>query len=167
MKLQTFKRLFAFSIAVMMLSAFPQLLKAQAPCHNGVCPVGKVCINNHCVKIPVWCNCNIRPIPFECGQSCGWYTDPKNAGNLISVADGSVISSEINFQEIENLSFKIYDLTGKLIKTVADAEMSQNEQLLEWDKTDANGNSVSRGLYILQSDVTPDYPTARRLIAVN
>jgi len=167
MKLQTFKRLFAFIIAVMMFTAIPHLLNAQAPCHNGVCPVGKVCIDNHCVKIPVFCNCYIRPIPPECGQLCGWYTDPKNAGNLISVADGSVISSEINLQEIENLSFKIYDLTGKLIKTVANAEMSQGDQQLEWDKTDANGNSVSRGLYILQPDVTPDSPAERKLIVVN
>jgi hypothetical protein len=164
MKLQTIKKLITFIMTFMMFSVFPGVLDAQKPCKNGECPVGKVCIDNQCVKIPVWCNCNIRPIPPECGQACSWYTDPKNAGNLISFVDGTVISSEINLQEIENLSYKIYDLTGKLIKTVANAEMPQGAQQLAWDKTDTNGNSVSRGLYILQPD---DYPTERKLIAVN
>ena len=165
MKLQTIKKLSAFIIAVMMFTAIPHLLIAQ-PCKNG-CPPGKVCVDNHCQKIQVFCNCNIRPIPPECGSLCGWYTDPTNAGNLISMEDGSVISSEINLQEIENVSFKIYDLTGKLIKTVADATMLQDEQQSAWDKTDANGNLVNRGLYILQPDATPGSPVERKLIAVN
>lgn len=167
MKLQFFKKLVAFIMTVMMFSIFPSLLEAQPPCHNGVCPAGYYCSNGHCVKLSLPCNCNKRPIPQECGQICGWYTDPTNEDNLISMADGSVISSEINFEEIENVSFKIYDLTGKLIKAVADAAMLENEQQSAWDKTDANGNMVSPGLYILQPGRTVGSTSERRLIAVN
>ena len=153
-------------MTVMMLTAFPGMLNAQKPCHDGVCPVGKICIDNHCVKLPVFCNCLIRPIPPECGQLCGWYTDPNNISNLISITDGNKVEIQLNLEEVDNASFRIYDTTGKLIKTIADAE-SQSNHDFEWDKTDAGGNSVSPGLYILQLDAGPGYAGTQKRFVVN
>jgi len=167
MKLQTIKKLTAFIMTFMMFSVFPGMLDAQKPCKNGECPVGKVCIDNQCVKIPVFCNCLVRPIPPECGQLCGWYTDPNNADIFISNSDGSKFGIDVNLEEAENASFKIYDVTGKVIKTIAHAESAESEHQFEWDKTDAGGNSVSPGLYILKLDAGPGYAGTQKRFVIN
>jgi len=166
MRLQSFKKLVAFIMTVMMFSVFPSWLEAQPPCHNGVCPAGYYCDNGHCVKLSLPCNCNKRPIPPECGQQCGWYTDPDNADNLISTTDGSIINFDLSLEEIENVSFKIYNVTGKLIRTIADAESIQENQF-EWDKTDSAGESVSPGMYILKVDAGPGYAGTQKRFVVN
>lgn len=50
----------------------------------------------------------------------------------------------------ENISLKIYDLQGRLIRTLADEKMSEGKNVLTWDARDENGNEVSGGIYLLQ-----------------
>jgi len=154
MKLSTTKKLFVVIIAVMMFSAIPAVVNAQKICRAGLCPKGQTCVNGFCVKSGgngggPFCNCLIRPIPFECGQICGWAI-PANRSLSIS----SVNSNAISFQlpQAQNVSAKIYDVTGRLVKTLANEKMRQGDQQIDWDRKDQAGKSVSPGIYILQVD---------------
>ena len=54
--------------------------------------------------------------------------------------------------EPQSVSLKIYDITGKLIKTLADSRMPEGENQITWNKSDEAGNTVSAGIYILRFD---------------
>lgn len=45
-------------------------------------------------------------------------------------------------------SLKIYDITGKLVKTLMDKEQASGDYRALWDKTDNTGKKVSAGTYI-------------------
>src|SRR6185436_409020 len=109
MKKQSLKRNFTFIIALMMFSALTkqtiaQTTKDKKPTHGGGHGGG------------TFCNCNVRPIPFQCGQICGFFAGKISAGNLLSIS--SINSTSISFEltEAQNVSLKIYDITGRLIK---------------------------------------------------
>ncbi len=52
----------------------------------------------------------------------------------------------------EKVSVRIFDMTGRIVKTLADGEMHEEIQQLVWDATDEKGNPVNSGIYILKFD---------------
>ena len=140
----------AMAFAMMLL--LPASAIAQPPCHNGVCPPGYVCIDGHCKKLSVPCNCFRRPIPPECGQACGFLVDPTQTDQLLAVADQDPLSISIAVIEDQQVSLRIYDITGRLIKVIADDRMMQGVHQIEWNKTDEAGSAVSAGLYVVRLD---------------
>jgi hypothetical protein len=142
---QASRRLFAFVTVITVFSTLPQFASAQQ-----FCPSGYVlqCNNGgkHCKCVKFW--------PYLCPRTgCGTYSEYS-----ISVDQApSVISSHlttINFQleDAGNVSLEIYDIEGRLIKTLIDDQRQQGPHQLEWDAKDQNGNKVSTGLYLLQVD---------------
>lgn len=162
MKLQLPKKLFAFIIAIVMFSVLPGIVNAQPVCH---CPPGYICISGHCVR--VGCNCRQRPIPFQCGQQCGFYTDPIHTDDVVFISDMKSADFSLQLTKTQYVSLKIYDVTGRLIKTLAESMLPQGENPIEWNKTDLYGNTVSAGIYILQLDAGPDYSDSRKLTVMN
>ena len=64
-------------------------------------------------------------------------------------------SASISFSVLqsEKVSIKIFDITGRLIKTLVNAKMEQgNHQLLIWNATDDNGKVVPTGTYFLKME---------------
>ena len=161
------KKLFAFIIALMMFSVIPALVNAQKKCSNGHCPKGYTCVDGHCVKSGGggFCNCFVKPIPFECGQICGFLADktPANDQFSISVINSSAISFELN--EPQNVSLKIYDATGRLIKTLADSRMPEGEYQIDWNIRDDKGSTISSGIYILRFSAG-SYSDTKRLTII-
>jgi flagellar hook assembly protein FlgD len=51
-------------------------------------------------------------------------------------------------EEDDTLSVVICDLSGKLVRTLADEFQHQGSYLVEWDGTDNNYISVKPGIYI-------------------
>ncbi|MBK9983021.1 MAG: hypothetical protein IPP15_11460 [Saprospiraceae bacterium] len=164
MKLQLSKKLFAFIIAIMMFSVLPGIANAQQSCQNGHCPSGYFCLHGHCVHLP--CTCR-RPIPFRCGQACGWYADPTHSNDVVSISDDSSADFSLTLTDAQYVSLKIYDITGRLIKTLAKSRLPQGENEIEWDQTDDYGKTVSAGIYILQLDAGPDYSDTIKLSVMN
>lgn len=150
MKNLALTKFIAFIIAVMMFSALPGLVNAQTHCVNGHCPPGKVCINGTCVSILIFCNCQHRPIPFACGQRCGWFTDPTTEREGLSISFNTSETISFQLDEIQNVSAKVYDTTGKLVKVLANAEMQAGIHQFEWDARDEKGYAVPAGIYMLQ-----------------
>jgi len=61
-------------------------------------------------------------------------------------------STTISFSisESQKVSLKIYDMAGRLIKTIADAQMQTGTHQLIWNARDEKGNAVSTGNYLLK-----------------
>ena len=113
MKPQTTKKLFAFIIITMMFAALPQLASAQ----NGKrCPKG---YKYECFYSPgTW-----GPRGWIC--MCVLNDNGSQNGNTV-IGRQSLLA---NF-ELENpaiVSVKIYDVTGRLIKTLADRQLTQEK----------------------------------------
>lgn len=49
----------------------------------------------------------------------------------------------------QKVSVQIFDITGRLIKTFSDKEMSQGNQQIDWNATDNKGQAVGAGIYFL------------------
>ena len=45
---------------------------------------------------------------------------------------------------------KVYDVTGRLVRTLADETFQAGEQSLIWDGTNDQGQMVARGVYFTQ-----------------
>ncbi|MBC8047535.1 MAG: T9SS type A sorting domain-containing protein [Fimbriimonadaceae bacterium] len=60
-------------------------------------------------------------------------------------------STTISFglEESQNVAIKIYDLNGRLIKTLADRIFNESENAITWNADDESGNNVSGGIYLL------------------
>ena len=139
---QLLKKLFTVIIAILMLSALPKPASGQRKCNpHAKCPTGYTCdASGYCVLIP--CNCNTRPLPARCGPICGFL-----------VQDTSELPSfSFQLSEAANVSIKIYDVTGRLIKTLVNENMPLGDHQIEWDISDQDGKAVNSGIYILQFD---------------
>lgn len=129
MKPQLTKKLFAFILSTMMFSIMPVLVNAQKNCTDGKCPKGQICYNGYCVKFGGWGGCTTR--------ACGWKTI-YNSGSQSAVISFSL-------EKPEKLSVKIFDMTGRFMKTLADKVFEQGEHQLQWDAA-----GVNAGIYIVQ-----------------
>ncbi|MBA3647220.1 MAG: T9SS type A sorting domain-containing protein [Chitinophagales bacterium] len=72
----------------------------------------------------------------------------------------SIAVSPNTFQHVTRISFStsvsektsilIYDLTGRIVKILADEVINTGTHELQWDATDQNGNDVGNGIYLLK-----------------
>ena len=59
-------------------------------------------------------------------------------------------STSIGFTlpESGNVKVSVYDMTGRLVSTLVDANMDEGVHMVDWDGTDSSGAMVSAGVYI-------------------
>ena len=50
----------------------------------------------------------------------------------------------------QKISISIFDITGRLMKTIANEEMQQGNHEIKWNVNDEHGNRVSSGIYFLK-----------------
>ncbi|MBK9732802.1 MAG: T9SS type A sorting domain-containing protein [Chitinophagaceae bacterium] len=62
-----------------------------------------------------------------------------------------------------NLSLKIYDVTGRLVRVLLQANLTAGTHELTWDARDENGNGVSAGIYFLELRST-DFSRTEKLM---
>jgi hypothetical protein len=63
------------------------------------------------------------------------------------------------------VSISIYDVNGRLIKTLADAQMQQGAHQLIWNAKDEKGNAVTVGIYFLRMQ-SENYTGTKKLVVV-
>ena len=56
----------------------------------------------------------------------------------------------LSLDATQNVSLKIFDVQGRMIRTLADGAMPAGIHALTWNALDENGNEVSNGIYLLQ-----------------
>ncbi len=76
------------------------------------------------------------------------------------VSKSTIISFSLS--QAERVSVKIFDMTGRLVKTLANAEMNEGNHQLEWNATDEKGNAVGAGIYFLKVDAR-DFSETKKL----
>jgi hypothetical protein len=74
------------------------------------------------------------PMAIELEQN---YPNPFNPSTTIG----------FNLPEKAQVNVSIYDIEGKLVKTLVDETLSEGYQQITWDGTDAKGNSAASGVY--------------------
>ena len=139
MKPQTTKKLFAFIIVMTILTALPEIVSAQKTpkkCNpQGQCPTGYYCAWGYCYKGP-------QPCP-----RCPYYflTDGSPANEVLSISSANSSAISFYLTQTQNVSAKIYDATGRLVKTLADKIFEQGEHHLQ-----LNPAGVNAGIYMVR-----------------
>ncbi|MBA3647209.1 MAG: T9SS type A sorting domain-containing protein [Chitinophagales bacterium] len=79
------------------------------------------------------------------------YPNPFSQSTIISF---SLLQSQ-------NVSLKIYDVTGRLVTTLANEIMTAGTHQLPWDATDESGNALSAGIYLFRVKTADQAKTIR------
>ena len=64
-----------------------------------------------------------------------------------------------------NVSIQIFDLSGRLITTLANKKMQAGNHQLTWNANDENGNAVSSGIYLLMLN-TGSYSDTKKFFVI-
>jgi len=64
-----------------------------------------------------------------------------------------------------NVAIQIFDLSGRLITTLANQKMQAGNHQLTWNANDKNGNAVSSGIYLLRLN-TGSYSETKKLSVI-
>ena len=77
-------------------------------------------------------------------------------------------SSTISFtlSQAQKVSIKIYDVNGRLLKTLANTQFEAGTQQLIWNAKNEKGNPVLSGIYFLRIDAG-DYSETKKLSVIN
>lgn len=93
---------------------------------------------------------DIYPVNFKLEQN---YPNPFNPITTIKFT----IPKETRVQ------ISVFDITGRLVKTLLDKTLPAGEHLITWDGTDENGSKVSSGVYIYQM-YSDNFTSAKKMI---
>ena len=65
--------------------------------------------------------------------------------------------------EETSVSVNIYNMMGKVVKTLVNQSENRGRKVIEWDATDNNGNKVSSGMYFY-SIQTPEFSQTKKML---
>ena len=68
-----------------------------------------------------------------------------------------------NLRQKQKARISIYDIAGRLVKILADAELQAGTHKLSWDAKDNKGNNVAAGIYILRVS-TKGYDVTKKIV---
>ena len=61
------------------------------------------------------------------------------------------------------MSLRVYDVPGRIVRTLVDAEVVAGSRAVVWDGRDTRGQHVGSGVFFYQLDA-PGYASAKKLI---
>jgi hypothetical protein len=108
-------------------------------------------------------NCQLAP-----GGPVGVGENPNNAlVNFLALRSenphrGGDAQIRFGITRKERVELKVYDVTGRLIKTLANREFAAGEHTLFWDGSNEDGQLVARGVYFYQLR-TPSFVSQKKL----
>jgi hypothetical protein len=91
----------------------------------------------------------IGPLPVD---------DSRTFGNYVRLANTPLRNGEarieLSLSKADRVQVKVFDVSGRLVRTLADRMFEAGEHTLRWDGTDNDGRPVARGVYFSQSEFT-------------
>jgi hypothetical protein len=93
-----------------------------------------------------------KPMFFMLGQN---YPNP--------VRDNTIIS--YNLPGNGNVSIKVFDLAGRLVRTLKDDFELAGYHSMTWDRRDGSGRSVASGVYFYRL-VTPKFESTKKMLVI-
>lgn len=94
----------------------------------------------------------VQPLDFAIGQA---YPNPFNATTLVP----------FTLRRSGRAALKVYDITGRLVATLVDRELTAGKHQVSWDGHSANGLPVASGTYIVRLEAD-GVSAARRITLV-
>ena len=82
-------------------------------------------------------------------------TESVNFNNTLKVFPNPISDAatiEFFLDQSQNVSLKIFDVTGRLIATLANETMNAGDHQLQWNAKDENGNPLNAGIYLLKME---------------
>ena len=140
MKIQATKKLIAFIISIMMFSVLPEFTNAQKHCPTGTFP--------ECDSSGKHCKCVSAPRP-PC-RGCGIAPIYATLGSI----DIRQIAINFPLENSDRFSIKMFDQTGRLIKTFGERNIDQSDHQIHWNMKDDEGNALATGIYVLKFGTT-------------
>ena len=153
MKQQSIQKLLAFIICMMFSVSFLHAQKCNGPNKILVCQCSRAS-DFYCVYV---CKC-IHVNQLKEHLKNGWkLSDQSDAAKINTtpsdLSSVSVINStsiNVALDESQNVSLKIYDATGRVVKTIVNGKMPEGYHQIEWDNKDESGKAVPAGVYVLR-----------------
>ncbi|MCB0301291.1 MAG: T9SS type A sorting domain-containing protein, partial [Calditrichaeota bacterium] len=59
----------------------------------------------------------------------------------------------------------VYDINGRVVKTIFSGELNQGEHIYRWDATDNLGNTVASGFYLVRLRTDNFYKSVKMILA--
>jgi hypothetical protein len=92
------------------------------------------------------------PLEFSLNQN---FPNPFNPNTTIS----------FDLANDSHVLINIYDMTGKIIRTLVDHNMKSGQKMIDWNGKDDDGKSVSGGLYLYNLN-TDNYSQTRKMVLI-
>ncbi|MEO5571058.1 MAG: T9SS type A sorting domain-containing protein [Bacteroidia bacterium] len=92
---------------------------------------------------------------YKAGEETSGDLTSDNESSSVNIFPNPVSASttiSFSLSQSEKVSVKIFDMTGRIVNTLADGEMQEGAQQVEWNVTDEKGNAVDAGIYFLKVD---------------
>jgi hypothetical protein len=64
-----------------------------------------------------------------------------------------------------HVTLEVYNIQGRLVRSLIDRELSAGEHIVQWDSTDDNGNAVASGTYLYRL-TTDEYIDSKKMTLV-
>ncbi len=106
---------------------------------------------------PLRCRIDIEPTgepPITQLAFAPCYPNPFTGGTQMSLA----------LPEPRHVQLRVYNVAGRLVRTVADEPYDAGPHLLEWDGTDGSGNRVASGIYFVRLTAGSDTRTRKAVL---
>ena len=84
------------------------------------------------------------------------------SGSLNALAEASSTGSSVSSRR---LVLRIFDVSGRLVRTLRDEELSPGSYSAVWTGTDEQGNRVSSGVYLLRLEVGQEVATKKVILS--
>jgi hypothetical protein len=123
------------------LLSLPATLISSDPINEIKLQIDKILLaDSKAVKIPVDDGSPSRPVAFELGQN---YPNPFNPSTTIKFT----LPSPNDGGAVLPANLKIYNVLGKVVRTLVDEPMAPGVHHEVWDGRDEQGNKVASGIY--------------------
>lgn len=184
MKKQISKKPFVFIITLLVFSGINQFANAQSCNNSHPCPSGYHCVNHVCIADLPMCEICRGGCGFICVKrvTCasvqyyvnlnqGWHLCPfarLNSSdvipdeNTISIFPNPVTQSStilFTLSQSQNVSLKVFDLNGRLVRTLAENIYEAGENEIVW-----NAENVNAGIYFLQFQSVETLQTEKLIV---
>jgi len=110
-------------------------------------------------------NCSV-----SAGQPVAVGDGPNGLVNFLALRSENPFRSDVariefGLTKTEKVELKVYDVTGRLVKTLANREYKAGQHPIFWDGTNDDGQRVARGVYFYQLR-TPSFASEKKLVVL-
>ena len=103
------------------------------------------------------------------GQSPGLFSPAISSGPVLQGSFPNPFLSQVSFRfsipEVSVVSLNVYDITGRLLKTIVDHELPVGLHTVSWNGRDNSGSSIPSGVYFARLE-TLGYSETLKLVRV-